>query len=68
VTKLPVSPELGQRAGELLGSTGLAEATVDALVAATALDQLGPVLVLTSDPDDLRALTASRRDISVQPV
>lgn len=68
VTKLPVSSQLGQRAGELLGSTGLAEATIDALVAATALDQLGPVLVLTSDPDDLRILTASRRDVSVQPV
>lgn len=68
VTKLPVSPELGQRAGELLGSTGLAEATVDALVAATALDQLGPVLILTSDPEDLRILTASRRDVSVQSV
>lgn len=68
VVQLPVSPELGRRAGELLGSTGLSEATIDALVAATALAQPGSVVVLTSDPDDLRALTGSRRDVSVQAV
>ncbi|MDQ3679744.1 MAG: PIN domain-containing protein [Actinomycetota bacterium] len=68
VTKLAVSPDHGRRAGELLGSTGLAEATVDALVAATALEQAGPVLVLTSDPMDLRTLTASRRDVSVERI
>ena len=68
VTKLPVSPDLGRQAGELLGSTSVTNATIDALVAATALGQAGPVLVLTSDPKDLRALTASRTDVSVQPV
>ena len=68
VTQLPVSPDLGRQAGELLGSTGVADATVDALVAATALEQSGPVLVLTSDPRDLRRLTASRRDVSVERV
>lgn len=68
VVKLPLSPELGRQAGELLGSTGLSNATVDALVAATALVQPGPVVVLTSDRDDLRTLTASRQDVAVQPV
>lgn len=68
VVQLPVSPELGRRAGELLGVTALTHATVDALVAATALDQPGPVVVVTSDPDDLHALTASRGDVAVQAV
>lgn len=68
VTKLPVTPELGRHAGELIGSSALADTTIDALVAATALQQPGPVLILTSDPDDLRALTASRRDVSVERV
>ncbi|MGH8907558.1 MAG: type II toxin-antitoxin system VapC family toxin [Egibacteraceae bacterium] len=68
VVQLPVSPALGRRAGELLGSTGLTQATVDAVVAATALDQPGPVVVLTSDPADLAALTGSRADVVVQRV
>jgi predicted nucleic acid-binding protein len=58
----------GRRAGELLGSSGLGDATVDAVVAATALRQAGPVLILTSDPGDLKRLTAERRDITVIPV
>lgn len=68
LTTLPVSAELGRRAGELIGSTGLSDGAIDALVAATALGQAGPVLVLTSDPKDLRLLTASRGDVSVQLV
>lgn len=68
IATLPVSPELGRRAGGLIGSTGLSDAAIDALVAATALVQPGPVLVLTSDPKDLRLLTASRSDVSVQRV
>ena len=53
-----VTPEIGRRAGELLGATGLDghRCAIDAVVAATALDQLRPVALLTSDPDDLTAL------------
>lgn len=55
----PVSPELARRAGELLGVTGLSghRYAIDALVAATALELPRPVVLLTSDPDDLTRLT-----------
>ena len=54
----PVSPELGRRAGELLGATGLPgiRSSVDAVVAATALERERPVVLLTSDPGDLSRL------------
>lgn len=55
---LPVSPELGRAAGELLGVTGLSghRCTIDSVVAATALVMARPVVLLTSDPDDLSRL------------
>ena len=58
ITVVPVSPELGRHAGELLGATGLAgkRCSVDAVVAATALERERPVVLLTSDPDDLSRL------------
>ena len=58
LTVVPVSPGLGRRAGELLGATGLPgnRCAVDAVVAATALEQERPVVLLTSDPDDLSRL------------
>lgn len=58
ITVQPVSPELGRRAGELLGTTGLSghRCAIDALVAATALELIRPVLLLTSDPDDMSRL------------
>jgi predicted nucleic acid-binding protein len=58
ITVVPVSPELGRRAGELLGATGLPgkRCCVDAVVAATALERERPVVLLTSDPDDLSRL------------
>ncbi|GIJ30043.1 hypothetical protein Vqi01_52050 [Micromonospora qiuiae] len=54
----PVSAELGRRAGELLGATGLSghRCAIDAVVAATALELARPVVLLTSDPDDLNKL------------
>jgi len=54
----PVSPETGRRAGELLGATGLSghRCAIDAVVAATALDLVRPIVVLTSDPDDMARL------------
>lgn len=66
IDQLDVTPRIGRAAGELLGVTGSNE-TIDAIVAATALDQRGPVMVLTSDPDDLTRLTASSR-VAIQKV
>ena len=58
VVIVPVTPELGRTAGELLGSTGLSgpRCAIDALVAATALESVRPVVLLTSDPDDMNRL------------
>ncbi|BCJ72946.1 hypothetical protein CS0771_24900 [Catellatospora sp. IY07-71] len=58
ITALPVTPELGRRAGELLGAAGLSghRCAIDAVVAATALALPRPVVLLTSDPDDLTRL------------
>jgi predicted nucleic acid-binding protein len=58
VEVVPVSPEIGRASGELLGGTGLSghRCAVDSVVAATALRQPRPVLVLTSDPEDLAVL------------
>jgi predicted nucleic acid-binding protein len=58
VTVLPVTPELARTAGELLGAAGMSghECAIDAIVAATALGQVRPVVLLTSDPDDLNRL------------
>ncbi|WP_269148644.1 type II toxin-antitoxin system VapC family toxin [Carbonactinospora thermoautotrophica] len=55
---VPVTPDLARHAGELLGATGLGghRCAIDALVAATALAQSRPVVLLTSDPDDLHRL------------
>lgn len=68
IAELPMTSEVGRAAGALLGSTGLSGATVDAVVAATALRQTGPVLLVTSDPSDMAALTASRSDLAVAAV
>ncbi len=68
VTELAVTSEVGRQAGALLGAAGLSGATVDAIVASTALGQPGPVVVMTSDPDDLTLLTADRPDVVVARV
>jgi hypothetical protein len=54
-----ISADLGRRAGELLGATGMSgnECTVDALLATVALAQSRPVLLVTSDPGDMTRLT-----------
>ncbi|WBB98685.1 MULTISPECIES: PIN domain-containing protein [unclassified Solwaraspora] len=54
----PVSPQIGRRAGELLGATGLSghRCAIDAVVAVTALEMPRPVVLLTSDPDDMNRL------------
>ena len=55
ITVVPVTHEIARRAGELLGVTGLSghRCAIDAVVAATALELERPVVLLTSDPDDL---------------
>jgi hypothetical protein len=54
-----ISGDVGRRAGELLGATGMSgsECTVDALLATVALAQSRPVLLVTSDPGDMARLT-----------
>jgi predicted nucleic acid-binding protein len=58
ITVVPVSGQLARRAGELLGTTGLSghRCAIDAVVAATALGLERPIVLLTSDPDDLNKL------------
>ena len=55
---LPVTAEIARQAGELLGATGLSghRCTIDAVVAATTLRLERPIVLLTSDPDDLAKL------------
>lgn len=62
-----VSGRLARAAGEILGQVGT-DKTVDAVVAAVAVDQPGRVVLLTSDPDDLQLLTQGRGDIRIVPV
>ena len=58
ITVVPVTPAIARRAGELLGSTGLSghRCAIDAVVAATALEMERPVVLLTSDLDDMNRL------------
>lgn len=54
----PVTRELTLLAAELLHRTGMHghQHAIDSVVAATALQQTRPVLLYTSDPDDMSAL------------
>lgn len=67
VEKVPVTPELGRAAGQLLGRTGRDD-TVDAVVAVTAQSVGRLVRLLTGDPADLRALTADMPGVTVVPI
>lgn len=59
VTIVPIEEEQGRSAGELLGRTGLSghRCAHDALLATVALAQPRPVILLTSDTEDMRRLT-----------
>jgi predicted nucleic acid-binding protein len=59
VTIVPIDKALGRTAGELLGRAGLAghRCTIDALLAAVALGLPRPVVLLTSDLEDMARLT-----------
>jgi predicted nucleic acid-binding protein len=55
---VPVDSALGRKAGELLGAAGLSgENWASSLLAAVALAQPRPVMLLTSDPGDMTRLT-----------
>ncbi len=58
ISVVAVSAEIARKAGELLGKSGLSghRYAIDAVVAATALELERPVVLLTSDPDDLTKL------------
>ncbi|MER7010712.1 PIN domain-containing protein [Saccharopolyspora sp. NPDC000359] len=58
ISVVPVSAEIARAAGGLLGATGMSghRCAIDAVVAATALGLARPVVLLTSDPDDLNQL------------
>lgn len=62
VNIIPPSEAIARHASKLLAATGLHghKYALDAIVAATALDQPGPVTLLTSDPEDLSALCGNR--------
>lgn len=71
----PIDAARARLAGELLGRTGLSghSCALDALLAAVALAQPRPVVILTSDPKDLATLTAeperpSRERVAVIPI
>jgi predicted nucleic acid-binding protein len=69
VTVLPVTPEQATAAGRLLGTVATRnDATVDAVIAAAAMEQSRPVLILTSDPRDMRALTSGGPHVAVERV
>lgn len=59
ITVEEIDKEFGRKAGELLGATGLSghRCTVDALLAVVALAQPRPVVLVTSDPEDMARLT-----------
>lgn len=58
ITVVPVTAQIARRASELLGATGLSghRCAIDAVVAATALGLERPIVLLTSDPDDMNRL------------
>jgi predicted nucleic acid-binding protein len=58
ITVVPVTAAIARSAGELLGTTGLSghRCAIDAVVAVTALEMERPVVLLTSDPDNVNRL------------
>ncbi|WP_063754575.1 type II toxin-antitoxin system VapC family toxin [Microbispora rosea] len=61
-----VTREIGEQAGKLIGTAGMSTGqAVDAMVAATALAQEDPVVIVTSDVPHLTALTAGHERIQV---
>ncbi|HLG71001.1 MAG TPA: hypothetical protein VK009_11315 [Chloroflexota bacterium] len=61
-----VGAKVARQAGELLGSSELDDAA-DAQVMAEAL-RGGPCVLLTSDPEDMRALSGGQAAVRIIPV
>jgi predicted nucleic acid-binding protein len=59
VTVVPIDAGSARAAGELLGRTGLSghRCALDALLASVALAQPRPIVLITSDTEDMRKLT-----------
>jgi hypothetical protein len=59
MTVIQIDPDHGRAAGELLGRTGMSghRCALDAILAVVALGQPRPVVLLTSDTDDMLRLT-----------
>lgn len=59
VIVVPIDADRARAAGELLGRVGLSghQCALDAMVATVALAQRRPVLLLTSDTEDMTRLT-----------
>lgn len=64
---VPVTEEVAREAGRLLAAAAKSNATVDALVVATAA-RLEPTIILTGDVGDIAALAASYRHVRVEGV
>ena len=62
----PLTDEIARAAGQLLGAAK-SSATIDALIVAEAID-CAPAIILTSDPDDLRALLGNHRGVTIEPI
>jgi predicted nucleic acid-binding protein len=61
----PLTASIARRAGALLAKARLSSAdAVDAFVVATAIE-LGPAIVATHDPEDMKKLAAGSRDVRV---
>lgn len=61
----PVTGDIARRAAAILGDAGLHghKYAIDAILAATALSSPRPVVVLTSDPEDLALLCGPEVDV-----
>ncbi|MBW3647486.1 MAG: PIN domain-containing protein [Actinobacteria bacterium] len=57
-----------REAADLMELTGMGGHTIDALVVAAALGLSRPVVIVTSDPDDMRRLTQGQEGIAIVAV
>jgi predicted nucleic acid-binding protein len=63
----PATEKTGRMAGRLLATSGMSDATVDALIAAEAVLG-GPAVVLTGDQDDFSALLGQHQHVLIHGV
>lgn len=64
----PVTRLIGEHAGKLIGAARLGSGqAVDAILVATALAEAGPVIIVTSDLDDITALVGDEKRVAVVP-